>query len=85
MKDARLDHALLVGLELSKSGQREEARQLMGEVIAEAISQRDDLTVAVLTNHAALLDGTGRDLYILKHYRGYVVNLEPEFSSASSH
>lgn len=78
MKDERLPNALLDSLQLSHSGRRDEAFRLMDEVIAEAIKEGDDLSVLLLIEHAALLNGAKRDLSILKHYYGQFLTYSSE-------
>jgi hypothetical protein len=78
VKDERLHNALLGSLELSSSGQHQEALRLMDEVIAEAVKEGDDLSVLVLIDHAALLNGVKRDLSLLKHYYEQFLTYSPE-------
>jgi len=54
----------------------------MDEVIAEALKEGDDLTLSVLIDHAALLNGVKRDLSLVKHYYGQVLTSSPENARA---
>ena len=40
----------------------------MDEVITEAMKEGDDLTLFTLIDHAALLNGMGRDRFVVKRY-----------------
>lgn len=77
MEDARLHHALMDSLRLSK-GQQEEALRLVDTAIIEAMKEGDDSSVQVLVNHAALLNGVKRDLSLLKHYYEKYLTYSPE-------
>jgi hypothetical protein len=82
LSDRRVHDALVGSLDLSKSGQDQEALQLIDDVISEAINEGDDLSAFLLIDHAALLTHVGRDRSILKHYYEKYLTSSPEHPRA---
>lgn len=78
MKDERLHNALIGSMKLSASGKQKEAFRLMDEVIFEAMEERDELTALLLIDHAALLNGSGRDRSLAKHYYEQFLRRSPD-------
>jgi hypothetical protein len=78
VKDEREHNAIMDSLRLSKSGQHQEALRLMDEVIAEAIEEGDYLSLYILIDHAALLNGKGRDRSVVKHHYEQYLASSPE-------
>jgi Tfp pilus assembly protein PilF len=78
VENERLHNALLDTLELSGSGQLQEALQLMDKLIAEVICDGDSSTALVLISHAALLNGSGRDRSLVKQYYERFLTQNPE-------
>ncbi len=78
MKDERLHNALIGSLELSVSGQRQESFRIIDQAIAKAIKEGDELTALVVIDHAAILNGAGRNRSLAKHYYERFLACNPE-------
>ena len=78
MENERLFNALLGSLSLSRSGQHQEALRLMDKLIAETINEGDGLTALILIDHAAQLNGGGRDRSLMKHYYEQFLTHNPD-------
>ena len=81
MDPKRAHNALIGSLDLWQSGHHNDARQLMDDVIAEAIKEADELWVFAFIDHAAILGGF-RDGSILKHYYEQYLIHSPENARA---
>jgi Tfp pilus assembly protein PilF len=78
VKDERLHNALVDSSKLSGLGQQQAAFRLMDEVIAEAMNEGDELTALVVIDHAATLNGAGRDRSLAKQYYEQFLTASPE-------
>jgi hypothetical protein len=78
MENERVFNALLGSLNLSRSGQHQESLRLMDKLIAETIKEGDGLTALILIDHAALLNGGGRDRSLVKHYYEQFLTHNPD-------
>ena|SRR5579862_2330828 len=78
MNNERLHNALIDSLNLSGSGQHQEARRLMEDIIAEAIKEGDELTALVVIDHTAMLNSDGRDRSLAKHYYEQFLTSSPD-------
>ena len=82
LSDKRVHDALVHSLQLSTSGQAQEALQLIDGVITEAINEGDDSSAFLLIDQAALLTNVGRDRSILKHYYEKYLTFSPDHPRA---
>jgi tetratricopeptide (TPR) repeat protein len=74
----RLKSAINISLDLSKSGQYDEAFRLLDVVIAEAVEERNSSRVLMLCHHAAILSQRKGDLPLRRHYYEQSLAYSPE-------